>query len=330
MSQETAQTYDVITESQLDFDEIFADDVRKGLLAEQKSLPCVYFYDARGSQLFEQICSLPEYYPTRTEAEILKNHAKEIAVHFPPNTKIVELGSGSSVKTRYLLEAFLNRYGKAEYIPIDVSQTILEESAENLEMAYPNLTVNPITALYEDGFSLLDKTDNAPHLVLWLGSSIGNFTKSEAIHFLKRLTSNLSGDDQLLIGMDLIKSRHILEAAYDDTAGVTAEFNLNLLTRINRELGGNFKLNNFRHQAIFNSSEGRVEMYLKSTKKQSVFIDALELEVTFDEDERIHTENAHKFSLDDINNLASALNLNIRHQWFDDKKWFSLNLLSTK
>ena len=322
------QAASTLTKIESSIDQAFLDDVSHGLSQSPKSLPCVYFYDEKGSQLFEQICELPEYYPTRAEAEILQQYAIDLAKLLDPQTRLVELGSGSSVKTRYLLEAFISTHGKAVYSPIDVSGSILKESARTLEQQFDALQVQPIEARYEDGFAQITRQPGQPLLVMWLGSSIGNFTREEAVDFLSSILNQLEQRDQLLIGIDLLKEKSILEAAYDDAAGVTAEFNLNLLHRINRELGANFEVNNFRHRAIFNPDEGRVEIYLESQSDQRVHIAANDMDIDFTAGERIHTENAHKYSLPQIQKLASQLNIYLKQQWFDSQRRFSLNLFA--
>jgi len=311
-------------------DRTFAEDVRKGLTGARKSIPCIYFYDSRGSALFEDITRLPEYYPTRTEAEILKKNAGDIAGLLPANTLLIELGSGSSAKTRLLIQALLSRNGELEYIPIDVSGDILEESAEKLDRAFPGLEVNPLAVRYKDGIDLIEHRRHNPKLILWLGSSIGNYGKEEAVRFIRHLCERLPAQDRLLIGIDLLKDRNILEPAYNDSQGITAQFNLNLLYRINRELGGNFQIENFRHRAVFNDDKGCVELFLESRCDQTVVISSLNLEIRLAESERISTEESHKYSLEEIRILAERTNLRLESQWFDAKRWFSMNLFSLK
>ncbi len=303
-----------------------ANDIRNGLLSNQKYLPCVYFYDDHGSMLFEKICQLPEYYLTRDETEILHTFRKKIVAHFNDNTMIVEFGSGNSIKTRLLIESFIQQFGNCFYIPIDVSQKILEDSSANLVYDYPELAIHPITARYEDGIKQLGSFSNKNKLVISLGSSIGNFHRNEAVEFLNNITNELSETDYILVGIDLRKDKMTLEKAYDDASGITAEFNLNILNHINHKLGGNFNLNNFKHQAIYNDTLGRIEMYLVSTCKQRVYIKTIDIEIEFSKNEKIHTENSYKYSLDEIDILAEKTGLLQIDQWFDNKKRFSLNL----
>lgn len=303
----------------------FAADVRAGLGAAEKSLPCVYLYDEQGSRLFEHICELPEYYCTRAESEILRAHAADVEALAPAPAQLVELGSGSSVKTRYLLEAFLSARERVVYQPIDVSGEILAASAEELRMGHPRLEVRPICARYEDGLEAVDRGEG-PVLLLWLGSSIGNFERHEAVDFLTALRRQLAPGDQILIGMDLIKDASVLEEAYDDAAGVTAAFNLNLLARINRELGGDFDLERFRHVAFWNAEAARVELHLESAVDQTVRVAALDASFDFAAGERIHTENSHKYDPPAIAALAERVGMNPLAQWFDERRRFSLNL----
>jgi len=307
------------------FDDRFARDVRNGLGKFPKSLPCLYLYDRIGSSLFEKICRQPEYYCTRAETEILKNYAHDIAGICGRSSRIVELGSGNSEKTRILLETFIDSGIQATYFPIDISRGFLEESAARLKEACPPLEVQPIAARYEDGLAML-QSGGGSVLLLWLGSSIGNYEPESAKNFIARLQSKLTRGDHFLLGVDLIKSPAVLEAAYNDRNGITAAFNLNLLARINRELGGHFKLERFKHQAVFNPAEGRIEMYLVSGLKQDVRIDNLDLSVSFADGERIHTENSYKYSPEDISILADHNGLHLANQWFDSRKQFSLNL----
>ncbi len=306
-------------------DRKFADDVRDGLSLSPKALPCVYFYDDRGSRLFEDICRQPEYYPTRAEREILLSRAPDIAEMAPDPVKVVELGSGNSEKTIHLLEAMVEAREQVTYLPIDVCPDILEDSAAELKEKLPDLEVKPIAARYEEGLKAVDG-DEARVLLLWLGSSIGNLGREEAASFVAGLSGDLSRGDRMLIGIDLVKGRNVLEQAYNDEAGVTAAFNLNLLARINRELGGNFDLERFRHVAEYNPAEGRVEMYLESLSDQVVSVGGVNAEVTLKAGERIHTENSYKYDLEQIDALAERGGIRALRQWFDSKCMFSLNL----
>ncbi len=306
----------------------FSEDVKTGLTSESKYLPFVYFYDHIGSQLFEKICELPEYYLTRTETDILEANADDIASLFPGETVLVELGSGNSTKTRILIEAFLERQRLAHYTPIDVSHQMLEESAYSLLEAYPGLEINAIAAKYNEGIDHLNIQTDQHNLITWLGSSIGNFDRSEVTALLRHIQKIMLPNDMFLVGIDLQKDKTIIENAYNDAQGITAEFNLNVLTHVNRELGGNFIIENFDHHAVYNEEIGRIEMYLVSNIDHKVFISELDLEVSFTVNETIHTENSFKYSLNDIDTLAKESGLYVEQQWFDAERLFSLNLLS--
>jgi L-histidine Nalpha-methyltransferase len=279
-----------------------------------------------GSQLFEQICALPEYYPTRTEAAILAGCADDLVAHLQHHVDLVELGSGSATKTRLVLEALLRRHKRLRFIPVDISRSILEESSRALVEEYEQLEVYAVAAEYHDGLDLLKQQGGPPRLILWLGSNVGNFQRHDAVHFLQRLHTTMRPDDRFLIGIDLRKDATILESAYDDAAGVTAAFNKNLLTRINRELGAEFDLDTFSHEARWNQEAGRVEMHLVSQIAQSVHIAEIDLTVEFEASESIHTENSYKYSPDEIETLATASHFRMECQWFDEERRFSVNL----
>ena len=305
----------------------FAADVLQGLSAKKKMLSCRYFYDEVGSQLFEEICALPEYYLTRAEHAILQQNASAIVAHMPAGASLVELGSGSASKTRLLIEAALARNGLVRYIPIDISRSILEESARDLLRDYELLQVLAVAGEYQEGLAVLQREIEGPKAILWLGSNVGNFRRQEAVQFLGQVRQQMAEDDCLIMGGDLRKEAAVLERAYDDAAGVTARFNKNLLARINSQLGGHFDLDAFVHEAVYDEDEGQVGMYLVSLEEQRVAIDALELEVLFAAGECIHTENSYKYSTVEIDALARASGLELKEQWFDAEKRFSLNLL---
>lgn len=309
-----------------DLHAVFARDVRAGLLAQPKRLPCWYFYDQEGSRLFDLICELPEYYLTRAEREILTDRAEDLASRFPAPVELVELGSGSAGKTHLLIEAFLRRHGSLRYVPIDICRPVLEASARALVERYPNLEVFAVAGEYDDGIRRLAGGAGHPRLVLWLGSSIGNLDRADAAAFLRRVRATMAPTDRLLVGIDLRKARAILEQAYADAQGVTARFNRNLLVRINRELGGRFEPERFEHRAVYDESIGRVEMYLVSSLAQRVRIEDLGVEVSFDAGEAIHTENSYKYSFAEIAGLAAGAGLAIEGQWLDAGRRFSLNL----
>jgi len=308
----------------------FGESVRAGLTAPRKQLEPRFFYDELGSALFEAICALPEYYVTRAETEVLTTFAGEIARSGEPPARIVELGSGSARKTRYLLDAFSARRPDFEYVPVDVDAQMLDKSGQALVAEYPDLRV---TALESDFRAPSEALAMLPHargrtLILFLGSSIGNLDPDQAAEMLTDLRSALSPGDALFLGVDLKKDRNILEPAYDDPVGVTAAFNLNLLARINRELGGTFNLRAFTHRALFNEDLGRIEMHLVSREPQTVSIAALGLEIAFAANETIHTENSYKYDRPTLEELARRSRFTITESWTDAKGWFA-DLLMT-
>ena len=302
----------------------FADDVRRGLTATPKFLLPHYFYDALGSALFSAICELPEYYVTRAEEEILRSRAMEIAAAFGPRVRLVELGSGSARKTRHLIDAILARQASLDYFPVDVDAGILASSGQALLHDYPRLSIDAICGDFRNPATLLRPYlphSDARTIVLFLGSSIGNLDPAAAGAMLSNLRTALSPGDALFLGADLRKSPSILEPAYDDALGVTAAFNLNLLGRINRELGGTFDLASFAHRAYYNEAEGRIEMHLVSRNAQRVLIDGYE--VAFEEGESIHTENSYKYDDASLNTLAEAGGFTIEQRWSDSKGYFA-------
>jgi L-histidine Nalpha-methyltransferase len=305
----------------------FAHDVEVGLTASPKKLSCRHFYNEEGSDLFEAISRLPEYYLTRTEAKILRDCAAEMVASLPNPVSLVELGSGSATKTRLLIEALLGRQGRLLFAHVDISPSALEASSRQLLAAYEGLEVVGAAAEYEQGLALLGQYIDGPRLVLWLGSSVGNFEADEASDFLRQVAASLDRPgDRLLIGMDLHKDRGVLERAYDDAEGVTAAFNRNLLLRINRELGGRFEMDAFGHRSLYDEDRGRVEMHLVSRQAQQVPIEALGLEISFAAGETIHTENCHKYRPDQIGAFLHKGGLELERQFFDSDRHFSLNL----
>ncbi len=305
----------------------FARDVMAGLSASPKTLPCCYFYDRLGSRLFEAICELPEYYLTRAETAILQARASEIAALFSGPIDLIELGSGSAVKTRLLIEALFETADcSLRYVPIDICRTVLEETARDFLPFFSDLEILAIAGEYHEGLEHFQKVAGRRKLVLWLGSNIGNLQRDEAAQFLGQVRATLTPEDRLLIGIDRRKDRAMLEAAYDDSCGVTAAFNRNLLARVNRELGGHFDVSAFRHRAFYNEEAGRVEMYLVSALAQRVKIDHLGLEVSFAEGEAIHTENSYKYSSAEIETLGAIANLDIERVWLDSDRRFQVSL----
>jgi L-histidine N-alpha-methyltransferase len=304
-----------------------AEDVRRGLSSEPKRFLPKYFYDELGSQLFEAICLLPEYYLTRAENEILQGYADEIVASVEGETTLLEMGSGSASKTRLLIEALLRKQEDLKFIPVDISATALDSSSRILLQSYPQLKIEAYAADYFAGLSELKKTKRRRTLALFLGSNISNFDPVDALKFLRALRDVLNEGDALLLGADLKKDKHVLEAAYNDALGVTAAFNLNVLARINRELGGDFDLRAFHHLAFYNEEVGRVEIYIESTREQTVNIRGLGLEVKFGQGEQIHTENSYKYDLSDITSMASGTGFTRAHTWLDSGERFSSNLL---
>ncbi|MCB9904094.1 MAG: L-histidine N(alpha)-methyltransferase [Planctomycetes bacterium] len=305
--------------------ESLSDAVVRGLTSERKSLPCHLFYDERGSRLFERITQLDEYYPTRADEEILRDRAREIVAATGPPIELVELGSGSSTKTAPLVDAILELQETLDYRPIDVSRAALEWGADSLLPDRPELRVRAVCGDYEDGLARLGPTTRR-RLVLWLGSSIGNLTRPDAAAFLRRARRSLAPGDAFLIGIDLRKDRAVLEAAYDDAEGVTAEFNKNLLHRLRDELGAHVDPDAFVHRAVYDVEDGTVRMFLESLRDQIVRIESLGLEVPFTAGERVHTEDSTKYSLDEIARLAEDSGTTLERTWLDGEARFSESL----
>lgn len=310
--------------------ESFAAAVESGLSRAPKSLPCRFLYDEVGSEIFEEICDLPEYYLTRTERQVLVDHADDIAAQFADDVALVELGSGSSTKTRLLIEAFLRRQPKLRYVPVDISDTMLEDSARSLLSDYQGLEIHAIASEYQDGLHHVRSETERTKVIAWLGSNVGNFDRSAAGKFLQGIRNVMTPRDRILLGVDLRKQRETLESAYDDPQGVTARFNLNLLERINRELDGEFDLDKFTHEANWREVEGRVELGLRSLATQEVRIRALDRTVRFDAGEWLHTEDSYKYSQDEIVSLANSAGLELAHQWADKDRRYTLNWLRPK
>jgi dimethylhistidine N-methyltransferase len=306
----------------------FADEVRLGLSEPRKSIPCRFLYDDAGSRLFEEICDVPEYYLTRVEREILESRSHEIADRFAERITLAELGSGNAEKTRLLIEAFLHRHGGLRYVPVDISRAILEDSSRKLLEDYRALEILAIASEYREGLRHVRAETDRQKLVAWLGSNVGNFERDEGASFLRGVREALSERDRLLIGIDLRKNGGVLERAYDDSKGVTARFSLNLLVRMNRELGAEFDIDAFEHRALYLEDEGRVEISLVSRRTQRVSIDDLGLEIDFAEGEPIHTESAMKYSFEEIEKLAADAGMRVDHRWVDPAGHFSLNLFA--
>lgn len=308
----------------------FAEDVRAGLSASPKRLSPKYLYDSLGSALFEAICALPEYYLTRTESEILSNDAGAIMDAIGAPIELVELGSGSALKTRHVIEAALARQKRLVYHPIDISSGALVASADSLINSYDRLKVIGYASDYFDVLEngQLRTAPDARILALFLGSNIGNYEPPRARALLRALSGALGSGDYLLLGADMKKDVAILERAYDDPTGVTAAFNKNLLGRINRELGGTFDLRDFHHEAHYTLATGSVDSFLVTERTHDVRIEALDTLAQFERGEPIHTESSHKFSRTDIAELATTTGFNVVADWHDSEDRFGVWLLS--
>lgn len=283
----------------------FAQDVLKGLSANPKNIPSKYFYDDRGSKLFEEIMKLEEYYPTNCEWDIFRNHKNEILqVMGNKPFSLVDLGAGDAEKTKVLLHHFVEQKADFNYAPIDISKDILEKLLSNLEEELPKLDTQAVVAEYFDALDWLSKNHSRRKLVLFMGGNIGNFPKEDAVNFLRKMHDVLAPDDLLLIGIDLKKDPKAIVRAYDDSKGVTAEFNYNLLTRINNELGGNFNLKYWKHYASYNPVNGAMESYLVSLKDQEVYINDLKKSFSFEAYEAVHTEYSCKYTHKEVEAMA--------------------------
>jgi dimethylhistidine N-methyltransferase len=297
----------------------------RGLQQPQKTLPPRYFYDNRGSQLFEQICQLPEYYPTRTEAAILTQYAPLVA-RMTGACELIELGSGSSTKTRILLDAYAALGYPLRYVPNDVSAGILTESAADLLAVYPTLQIQGIVGTYEQALASLQPTTLPGRMVIFLGSTLGNFSQDECDQFYQRLIQAVAPGEYFLLGIDLQKPSTILEAAYNDSQGITAAFNLNLLEHLNWRFGSNFNLAWFEHFAFYDPNPGQIEMHLRCLKSHVVTFDHLDFSVTFEAGETIHTEISRKFDLQDIQIYLRQQGLTPLKVWTDSQRWFGMIL----
>lgn len=306
----------------------FAQEISSSLNRDSKFISSKFFYDQRGSELFEQICTLPEYYPTRTEIGILTNLQGELSQYLDETFQLVELGSGSSTKTRLILDTFVAMsQDRIDYLPIDISE-ILAESSEQLLRDYDSLHITGIIDTYEGGLEFLKNYGDKKSLIIFLGSSFGNFPHDEGRDFLKKINATMRPGDLFLIGLDLVKDASVLESAYDDSAGITAKFNLNVLSRINDELDADFDLANFAHYSVYNSSHQRIEMYLRSLVNQSVIISKSNLLLNLKKDELIHTEYSHKYDMVQLADLFESTGFKLVHMWSDDRQYFSVSLVS--
>ena len=304
----------------------FLDDVIKGFSLAQKQLSPKYFYDEFGAKIFERICTTPEYYPTRTETMIIKNNVAEIARKIGPNATLIEYGSGALEKVKIILEALEK---PSALVPFDISKEQLKVAAKKIKTEFPHLNVLPISGDFTKPLKLPKALLNAEKQVAFFpGSTIGNFEKEGAIDFLKSVKATVGENGLMLIGVDLQKDRNTILKAYNDEAGVTSEFNKNILIRINRELGGNFNLNDFEHIASYNEEYHRVEMHLRSLAVQTVCISGIKF--SFDLNETIHTENCYKYTSKSFSNLVEAAGFFPADSWTDSDGLFAVVLLTSK
>ena len=305
--------------SPLESSDFFA-DVIAGLSGSPRSIPCKYFYDERGAMLFQKICELPEYYITRTEIDILDRNRADIASRLGPNIELIGLGTGAGTKTRILIEALES---PAVYIPVDISERQLGASTALFRKIFPNVEVLPVCADYLQPVVLPSPSrEPARNVVYFPGSTIGNFEPNETLEFLHRIANVSCRDGGLLIGVDLKKDQRVLEAAYNDSAGVTAQFNLNLLERANRELAADFDLDQWRHRAIYNSNAGRIEMHLISEIDQFVHLD--DQKFHFRRGEKIITEFSYKYAPEEFAELAGKAGFEFAQMWSDDARLFGV------
>ncbi len=302
------------------------DAIAEGFQKTPKSIPALFFYDTPGSQIFEQICKLPEYYPTRTEHKILTDSAQDIIATVTGEVELVELGSGSASKTRVLIDAILANQSHLQYSPTDISTDFLLESSIALKNEYEPLSITAIAAEHNDALRLLPEGSSQSRLFLFLGSNIGNFEPQAATNFIGQIRRRMRENDYLLIGFDLVKDRQVLFDAYNDGAGVTAEFNKNLLIRINRELGGDFDLDLFDHYAPFVEEHSRIEMHLISQCMQQVHVDRLAQRFDFEKGEYIHTENSYKYTIEGFGSLCETAGVKMQKCYLDEQGWFAVGL----
>ncbi len=319
------QTLTITNLTDVDSAEIPGQDVITGLSSNPRYLSPKYFYDEKGSQLFEQICQQPEYYPTRTEASILKASSGAIA-HATGPCEIVELGSGSSTKTRILLNAYQLASHPLRYLPIDVSGTMLNETAEKLLKEYPQISIHALAGTYESALQVLPRKQLPARMIVFLGSTIGNLTPEECNDFLAHISKILEIGDYFLLGLDLQKEIAVLEDAYNDTQGVTAAFNLNMLRHLNQRFRGNFDIEQFSHAAHYNKQENQIEMYLESVVAQRVRLEGLDLTVEFEKGDRILSEISRKFDIADMTRTLTSHQLNVVKAFTDQQQWFGLLL----
>jgi len=303
----------------------YVDEVMNGLMARRKTLPCKLFYDDRGSALFEEITRLPEYYLTRIELEILRDRGKEIALAAGSPVSIMELGAGTATKTGTLVRAFARRQMRVKYFPVDISPAALAEAKKRIRDECPGVVIRPVIADFSNGFGFLQNIPGRK-IVLYLGSSIGNFDWHAATAMLRKVRDRLNSGDALLLGTDMVKSPEILVPAYNDAQGVTAEFDKNILVRLNREFDADFDLDSFRHVAEWNPLRSRMEIYLESTRAQAVTLRTTGLIVKFAAGERIHTENSYKYTEQMVETMLCVSGFKLEKTWYDRRRWFGLHL----
>lgn len=304
--------------------EIMLRDVQSGLSQTRKTMPSKYFYDEAGSVLFDKICELPEYYPTRTEMQIMTDHIEDMTDVIGDRCQLIEYGSGSSLKTRILLDAAINL---ASYVPVDISRSHLLLAANRLREMYPYIEVLPVCADYTRPFVLPRSQQPSRHAVVYFpGSTIGNFTPEQALGFLASIADTCGKGGGLLIGVDVKKDKATLEAAYNDSAGVTADFNKNILVRMNRELGSNFIVDQWDHKAVYDDSHGRIEMHLTSQVNQKVCVD--DMKIQFRSGETIMTEVSYKYALSEFEQLADRAGWQVQQVWTDHRALFSVQYLT--
>lgn len=298
--------------------------ILRGLAAPQKRLSPKYFYDQRGSELFDEICALPEYYPTRTELKLMDRHLPEVAELVGPGAAVIEFGAGSNVKVRKLLDHLIE---PTAYVPVEISGDYLVEQCKDLARDYPDVHVQPVLADFTQPFELpRHPVEPERNLVFFPGSTIGNFTRQEALGLLQVMRLEAKPGGALLIGVDLRKSRKVVEAAYNDSQGVTAEFNLNVLHRLNRELDADFDLAAFEHRAVYDEAEGRIEMRLLSRREQTVTVAGLP--IGFKAGEFIITEYSHKYSLEEFRGVATRAGFSPERSWMDEDRLFSVHYMT--
>ena len=302
----------------------FAEDILNGLSLPRKKLPCKYIYDNVGTELFSRIMTLREYYPARCEAEILETHGKFLAEKFKEGpVNLVELGAGDGRKTRILIEDLINAGSTFTYVPLDISRAAVHKCSDQLCLAFPELRVKGMVSDYFDGLKWLSQQDQSKNMALFLGSTIGNFSPRDRRKFLDKLRRSLNPGDMVLIGFDLVKDIDVMVRAYNDSQGITAQFNKNILARINRELGGTFKLDGFRYFSTWDAISGGIQSFLISKKSQKAHIESLSKTFEFESWEAIHTESSHKFTLPQIRKLASESGFAIADQYLDSRHYFA-------